>query len=87
MELEIIKKSKKELEIQVTDENETILNPITHILSGYDDVEYAACMAEHPMSNKRKLYIRVKNGSPEEYLKKAVKYLEDEAKKFGKSIK
>ena len=33
MELKTIKKTKKELEIDVIDEDETILNPITHILS------------------------------------------------------
>ena len=30
-----------------------------------DDVEYAACMTDHPLDNKRRLFIRMKKGSPE----------------------
>lgn len=86
MELKTIKKTKTEFELEVIDENETILNPITHILSENDDVEYAACMTDHPLSNKRQLFIRMKKGSPDEALKKAVKYLDDEIKKFGKNF-
>jgi DNA-directed RNA polymerase subunit L len=86
MELHILKKTKTELEVEVVDENETILHPITHILTQNDDVEYATCMADHPLSNKRKLFIRVKKGDPLDALKKAVKHLEDEIKKFGKSF-
>ena len=86
MELKTIKKSKTELEIEVTDEDETILNPIAHILSKNDDVEYASCIAEHPLSNKRRLFIRVKKGSPNDALKKAVKQLGDEIKNFGKNF-
>ena len=86
MELKTFKKTKTELDLEVIDENETILNPITHILSENEDVEYAACMTDHPLSNKRRLFIRVKKGSPDEALKKAVKYLDDEIKKFGKNF-
>ena len=86
MELHVLKKTKTELEVEVVDENETILHPITHILTQNDDVEYATCMADHPLSNKRRLFIRVKKGDPQDALKKAVKYLEDEIKKFGKNF-
>jgi len=86
MELNIINKNKKELEIEITGEDETILNPIIHILSQNDDVEYAACMADHPLENKRILYIRMKKGSPEEVLKKTIKQLKDEFTKFGKNF-
>jgi len=86
MELKTIKKTKNELELEIIDENETILNPITHILSENKDVEYATCMTDHPLSNKRRLFIRTIKGSPEEALKKAIKYLDDEIKKFGKSF-
>jgi DNA-directed RNA polymerase subunit L len=84
MELKTLKKTKNELELEITDENETILNPITHVLTEHEDIEYAACISDHPLSNKRRLFIRVKKGNPDEHLKKAVKQLEDEVKKFGK---
>ncbi|MCK5636560.1 MAG: hypothetical protein KAH91_03985, partial [Thermoplasmatales archaeon] len=75
-----------ELEIEITGETETLLNPITEVLLEYDDVNYASYLSDHPESNKRRLYIRVNKGKPEDMLKKAVKQLEDEIKTFVKSI-
>ena len=86
MEINILKKTEKELELEIVDENETILNPITHVLTEHEDVEYAACIVDHPLSNKRRLFIRVKKGKPDDLLKKAVKQLEDEVKEFGSSF-
>ncbi len=86
MELKTIKKTKTELELEIIDENETILNPITHILSENKDVEYATCMTDHPLADERRLFIRTIKGSPEDALKKAVKHLDDEIKKFGKNF-
>jgi DNA-directed RNA polymerase subunit L len=86
MELKTIKKTSKELEIEITDENETILNPIVEVLLQYEAVEYATYIADHPNSKKRKLYIRANSGKPEELLMKAVKQLEKEVKDFGKNF-
>lgn len=86
MELKIIDKTKTEFEIEITGENETILNPIIHLLSKNEDVEYAACMTDHPLADKRRLFIRMKKGSPTDILKKTVKQLNDEIKKFGKNF-
>jgi len=90
MELKTIKKTKNELEIEVTDLNETILNPITEILLRNDDVEYASYISDHPDSKKRKLYISVKSGKnakPIDLLAKAVEELEKEVKNFSKDFK
>jgi len=86
MELKTIKKSAKELEIDVIGEDETILNPITQALLQDKDVDYASYLTDHPDSNRRRLYLRVKKGKPEEILKKAVKQLEHELNAFGKNI-
>jgi DNA-directed RNA polymerase subunit L len=86
MELKTIKKTTKELEVEITGETETLLNPITEVLLEYDDVDYASYMSNHPESNKRRLYIRVKKGKPEDALKKAVKQLEAEIKSFSKNF-
>jgi DNA-directed RNA polymerase subunit L len=86
MELKTIKKTTKELELEITGENETILNPITEVLLQDKNVDYASYMADHPESNKRRLYIRVKQGKPEEILLKAVKKLENEVKTFSKNF-
>jgi DNA-directed RNA polymerase subunit L len=86
MELKTIKKTTKELELEITGENETLLNPITEVLFGFEDVDYASYLSDHPESNKRRLYIRVNKGNPEDMLKKAVKQLEDEIKTFSKNF-
>lgn len=86
MELKTIKKTTKELILEITGETETLLNPVAEVLLDYDDVDYASYMSDHPESKKRRLYIRVKKGKPEEILKKAVKQLEDEIKTFSKNF-
>jgi DNA-directed RNA polymerase subunit L len=86
MELKKIKKTAKELEVEIIGENETILNPIAEVLLQYDEVDYASCMSDHPESNKRRLYIRVKKGDPINLLNKAIKHLEDEVTDFSKKF-
>ena len=86
MEVKTIKKTSKELELEIIGENETLLNPLTEILLESKDVDYASYMTSHPESNKRILYLRVNKGKPEEILKKAVKQLEDEIKTFSKNF-
>ena len=86
MELKKIKKTAKELELEITGENETILNPIAEVLLQNKDVDFASCMSDHPDSKNRILYIKVKKGDPVEILKKAVKQLEDEFADFNKKF-
>ena len=86
MKLEKIKKTSKELELEITDENETMLNPITEKLLQNNDVDYASYIADHPDSKKRRLYIRVKKGEPVDLLKKALKEVKSELKDFEKSF-
>ena len=86
MELKILKKTKTELELELIDENETILNPITHKLSANEDVEYAAFLADHPLANSRRLFIRVKKGDPKKILQQVIKELQTELTKFEKDV-
>jgi len=86
MEIKTLKKSAKELEIEMTGETETILNPIVEVLINFKEVDYASYMADHPESKQRRLYLRVNTGKPIDILKKAVKYLEDEIKSFNKDF-
>ena len=90
MQLKKIRKTKNELEIELTGINETLLNPITETLLQNEDIEYASYISDHPESKKRKLYIRVKKGKktePVDLLTKAIKDLEKEIKKFSADIK
>ena len=86
MELKTIKKTTNELELEITDENETILNPIIEVLLQDKNIEYASYITEHPESKTRRLYIRVKKGKPGDILLKAVEQLEDEVKTFNKNF-
>ena len=86
MDLKTIKKTSKELELEITGESETLLNPITQMLLQHSDVDFATYITDHPDSNKRRLYLRVKKGKPEDILKKTVKQLEDEITNFGKNF-
>jgi DNA-directed RNA polymerase subunit L len=84
MKLIKIRKTSKELELEVVGENETMLNPITEILLKNENVDYASYITDHSESNKRRLFIRVKKGEPITILKKAVKQVELELKDFEK---
>ena len=86
MELKVLHKTKTELELEIIDENETILNPITHKLSALEDVDYAAYLADHPLANSRRLFIRVKKGDPKKLLQQVIKELQTELTKFEKDI-
>ena len=85
MEIRKIKSTSSQLELEITGENETMLNPITQVLMRYDDVEYASIVVDHPTSDKRRLYIRMKKGSsrdPITVLEEAIKEVRDELKDF-----
>lgn len=90
MELKTIKKTKKELELEVKDEDATILNPITERLLKDKDVDYASYISGHPEDRRKKLYIRIKKNKktkPMDTLAKTVKELEKEIKNFSKDFK
>ncbi|MEF8848792.1 MAG: RpoL/Rpb11 RNA polymerase subunit family protein [Candidatus Thermoplasmatota archaeon] len=89
MEIRKIKKTTKQIEIEIKDENETILNPLKEVLLEDKNVDYATVMSEHPQSNKRTLYLRLKKGkkaTPIKVLTKSIERLEDEVKKFKKNF-
>jgi DNA-directed RNA polymerase subunit L len=86
MELKVLHKTKTELELEIIDENETILNPITHKLTAIEDVDYAAYLADHPHANSRRLFIRVKKGDPKKILQQVIKELHTELTKFEKEV-
>ena len=67
-------------------ENETLLNPIVHKLSELDEVEYAAFLADHPLENRRRLFIRVKKGDPKKIIQQVVKDLQKELSNFEKDV-
>jgi len=90
MELKKIKKTARELELEIRYEDDTLLNPVVEKVLKHKDVEFASCMTNHPNAEKRTLFIKLKSGAkskPEKVLEDAVKELEDEIKDFSKNIK
>ena len=88
MEIKPIKKTKKELELEIIGEDETLLNPIKQRLLEEDEVEYAEYFIEHPLIGKPKLYLKTKkeNPNPIEVLKKTLKSLEKDVNTLLKEL-
>jgi DNA-directed RNA polymerase subunit L len=86
MEINTIKKTKKELEIEIVGENETFLNPIKQRLLEEESVEYAEYFIDHPLLGRPRLYLRTKGGDPLDILKKTLKNLEKEVNTFRKKL-
>ena len=89
MELEVINRTKKQLEIKVKGENETLLNPIVQELLKMKDVEYATIETDHPNDPYRRLYVRLISGSkkdPIKLIKDAVKQVKKVTDTFKKEF-
>jgi len=87
MDVKPLKNTKTELDLEITGENETILTPLTSVLMDDADVEYAACITDHPLSPKRRIYIRTIKGTPKAALGKAIKQLQKEINDFQSYFK
>ena len=86
MELKIIKKTKKELEVEIIGEKETLLNPIKQALLQNENVEYAEYFTDHPLLNNYRLFLRIKSGDPMKILLQVTKDLEKEVDSFHKQF-
>ena len=86
MELEVINRTKKQLEIKVKGENETLLNPIVQELLKMKDVEYATIETDHPNDPYRRLYVRLISGSKKDPIK-LIKYAVKQVKKVTDTFK
>lgn len=75
MELHLLSKDKHTIEFEVAGASETLLEPLKQKLLADKNVEAATYYIGHPMSDNPKLYVRVKEGSPQSALKKAAKAL------------
>lgn len=74
MELRVLTNEKNELEIEVLDENETLLNPIKQALLADKDVEFAEYIIEHPILSVPKVFLRTKGSAkPATVLKRTIK--------------
>lgn len=71
MEIELISKDKRSIEIKIPRAEETIVFPLEYELHADAKTEYAACTMEHPFLDDTRLRLRVKEGKPQTALKRA----------------
>ena len=86
MERKRLRDKAKEIEIEVQEQDETILNPLKEKLLQNDDVVYVEYSREHPLLSNPKIYLKVKNGKARETMIKALDELRKEIKDFRSQI-
>ena len=80
MELNLLNKTKDTIEVEVIGEDETLLYPLQQKLVEDESVEYATYIMGHPLLENPKLVVRVKEGKPQNALKRASKALANKYK-------
>ena len=80
MELKLLNKTKNSIEIEIKGEDETLLYPLQQKLIKDDSVEYATYIMGHPLLDNPKLVVKVKEGKPQNALKRAAKAIANEYK-------
>ena len=82
MEVRVLHKDDKSLEVELIGENETLLNLLKQRLLASPDVESATFLVGHPLLDQPKLFVQVRKGKPETVLKAAAKELREELDKL-----
>lgn len=78
MKINVLSKTKDEIEIEILDEEETILPPLRQKLIEDDMVIHANYTIMHPILDNPRLYVKVSDGKPQNALKRAAKALEND---------
>lgn len=82
MDVRVMSKGDKSLEVELVGENETLLNLLKQRLLASPDVESATFIIGHPLLDQPKLFVQVRKGKPETALKAAAKEVREELDKF-----
>ena len=75
MKLKLIEKGKEHIVIEVSEPDETLIQPFVHQLLKLDEVEEVRYHREHPQIDLPVIGVKVKKGKPQNALKKAAKAL------------
>jgi DNA-directed RNA polymerase subunit L len=78
--VKIISKTKDTLEIELLGANDTLVQPLIARLLDDEDVAVARHVVDHPVVDPPKIYIKMKNGTPQSALKRAIKAIMNEYK-------
>ena len=83
MELKLLSKDARTIEIEIIDGLETVLMPLQQKLLDDDKVETATLTRHHKSLDNPILYVKVKDGKPQTAVKRATKSLANEVKEFS----
>lgn len=78
MRLKLIEKGKDNITVEVSEPDDTIIQPFIHQLLKLDEVEEVKYHREHPQIDLPVITVKVKKGKPQNALKKAAKALSKE---------
>ncbi len=78
MQLRLLEKQKDSIQVEVTNPDDTLIQPLISALLKDADVADALYYSGHPQLDKPVLTIHTKKGSPQAALKRAAKGLTDE---------
>ncbi len=78
MQLRLLEKQKDSLQVEVTNPDDTLIQPLLAALLKDEDVADALYYSGHPQLDRPVLTVRTKKGSPQSALHRAAKGLADQ---------
>jgi DNA-directed RNA polymerase subunit L len=82
MDVRVIAREDKRLEVELVGENETLLNLLKQRLLQNPDVDAATFLIGHPLLDQPRLVVHMRKGKPEAALRAAAKELREELDKL-----
>ncbi|UCC93918.1 MAG: DNA-directed RNA polymerase subunit L [Thermoplasmata archaeon] len=83
----LIEKGKNHIEVELSEPTgNVILEPLKARLLADDTVEMATHDSDHPMYGKRRLFVRVKSGKPQNAVKRALKEITTDFSEAKKAV-
>ena len=87
MDIVLVNKDKNSIEVLLDEHSgDVLLEPLKEKLLNDPTVELATYDSDHPMYGKKRLFVRVKSGKPQNAVKRALKDLSGEYKSFNKAV-
>jgi len=87
MEINVLKKDKKEIEFEIGGKQDTTLaEALVFKLNQSPDVEFAAYKIEHPLVKDPRIYVKTKKGNPVKVIEKALESLKKEVADFRTQV-
>jgi DNA-directed RNA polymerase subunit L len=87
LEIVLVDKGKNHIEVLIEDvHGNVLLEPLKERLLADPTVDIATYDSDHPMYGKKRLFVRVKSGKPQNAIKRALKDLTTAYTDLGKTV-